>query len=128
MNDFRRLNIWNESMDLAERIYSFTASFPKEETYGMTSQIRRSAISVPSNIAEGAGRNNPLEFRQFLGVASGSAAELETQLLLAKRFGYIQEEPLQECLDTIHRNMKMTHNLKEKLTKDSPKSISIKSR
>jgi four helix bundle protein len=75
-------------MDLAVHVYSLTSEFPNEELYGLTSQIRRAAISIPSNIAEGAARHSRKEFVQFLYVASGSLAELETQLLLASRFGF----------------------------------------
>ena len=76
-------------MDLATRTHSLTAQFPKEEMYGLTSQIRRAAVSIPSNIAEGAARLSRKEFIHFLHIASGSVAELETQLLLATRLGFI---------------------------------------
>ena len=82
------LNVWKKAMDLAAQVYSLTAKFPKEELYGLTSQIRRSAVSIPSNIAEGAARHSRKEFIQFLHIASGSVAELETQLLLAIRMGF----------------------------------------
>jgi four helix bundle protein len=75
-------------MDLAEAIYQLTRDFPREEIYGLTSQMRRCAVSVPSNIAEGQGRTTPGEFKQFLGHARGSLLELETQLQLAARLGY----------------------------------------
>ena len=83
------LDVWKKAMDLAAQVYSLTARFPKEELYGLTSQIRRSAVSIPSNIAEGAARHSRKEFVQFLHIASGSVAELETQLLLAIRMGFI---------------------------------------
>ena len=76
-------------MDLASDIYMVIARFPKEEVYGLSMQIRRSAVSIPSNIAEGAARISSKEFIQFLSIALGSAAELETQLLLAKRIGFL---------------------------------------
>jgi len=78
-------------MELAEQIYAVTAKFPKEELYGLTSQTRRCAVSIPSNIAEGAARNSRKEFVQFLHIALGSAAELETQLILAKNMGFLSE-------------------------------------
>ena len=78
-------------MQLVLDVYSLTSEFPKEEIYGLTSQIRRSAVSIPSNIAEGAARGSRKEFSQFLYVALGSLAELETQLLIAQDLGYIQE-------------------------------------
>jgi four helix bundle protein len=83
------LDVWKKAMDLAAQVYSLTARFPKEELYGLTSQIRRSAVSIPSNIAEGAARHSRKEFIQFLHIASGSVAELETQLLLAIRMRFI---------------------------------------
>jgi four helix bundle protein len=81
-------------MQLAGDVYRLSAQFPKHETYGLASQIQRSAVSVPSNIAEGHGRNSPKEFNHFLGVASGSLAELETQLMLAQQFGYLKEDEI----------------------------------
>jgi len=87
------LIVWQKAMDLVEELYRLTETMPKSETYGLTSQIRRAAVSVPSNIAEGAARNHDKEFVQFLYVALGSAAELETQLLLAERMSYITNAP-----------------------------------
>ena len=85
----RGLIAWQEAMNLAEVIYQQTEDFPKREIYGLASQIRRAAVSVPSNIAEGAGRNSSREFFQYLGIATGSLAELETQVELAMRLGYV---------------------------------------
>ena len=85
----RNLAAWREAMALVVAIYRQTAGFPKEERYGLTSQIRRAAVSIPSNIAEGAGRNSPRELLQFLGVTCGSLAELDTQLELAVQLGYM---------------------------------------
>ena len=82
------LNVWNDAMELVTDIYRLTKSFPKEELYGLTSQIRRSAVSVPSNIAEGAARKNKTEFIQFLYIALGSLSELETQLIISKNLNY----------------------------------------
>ena len=76
------LDVWNKSIELAEKIYKVTSSFPKEEQYGIVSQIRRSVVSISSNIAEGAARNSKKEFIQFLYIALGSLSELETQLIL----------------------------------------------
>lgn len=84
---------WQEAMTLVELIYRRTAAFPKEEVYGLAAQMRRSAVSVPSNIAEGAGRNSAREFVQYLGIASGSLAELDTQLELSVRLGLGKPEP-----------------------------------
>jgi len=85
----RDLLAWREAMDLVEAVYRDTTTLPKEEMFGLTAQIRRAAVSIPSNIAEGAARNSPGELLQFLGIACGSLAELETQLELAIRLGYL---------------------------------------
>jgi len=83
------LEIWKQSMDLVAKIYLVSKGFPTYEQYGLTSQIRRSAVSIPSNIAEGAGRQNTKEFIQFLYITLGSLAELDTQLELSQKVGYI---------------------------------------
>ena len=90
-------------MELTTEIYAITRRFPKEELYGLTMQPRRSAVSIPSNIAEGAARNSTKEFIQFLYVALGSAAELETQLLLAQRMGFFSENKPLALLDQIRK-------------------------
>jgi len=89
LSDYRKLEAWQEAMRLAEEVYGHTRTFPKEEIYGLTSQIRRAAVSIPSNIAEGADRSGQKEFLQFLHIARGSGSELETQLLLARKLGYL---------------------------------------
>jgi four helix bundle protein len=88
----RDLHAWREAMTLVEVVYQATAQFPKAEFFGLVSQIRRCAISVPSNIAEGAARNSTRELVQFLGISCGSLSELETQLELAKRLGYLDAD------------------------------------
>ena len=88
------LIVWQKAMDFVEEVYKLTGKMPQSELYGLTSQFRRSAVSVPSNIAEGAARNHSKEFMQFLYVALGSVAELETQLLLAERLQFIPEAPI----------------------------------
>jgi four helix bundle protein len=89
MSDHRDLMAWQEAMKLAELVYRLTDGFPSREMYGLASQARRSAISIPSNIAEGAARNSPKELLQYLGIASGSRAELHTQLELASRLRFL---------------------------------------
>lgn len=84
------LNVWQESIELVKEIYEITAKFPPHEMYGLTSQIRRAAVSVPSNIAEGAARTGSKEFLQFLSICRGSLSELETQLIIANNLGYIK--------------------------------------
>ena len=98
------LDVWKESLELARLVYLMTSKFPKEELYGITQQIRRSAVSIPSNIAEWAARNSQKEFIQFLHIALGSLAELETQLLLSEKLGFLQSN---ECVTNIERIRKM---------------------
>ncbi|AJF06874.1 four helix bundle protein [Geoalkalibacter subterraneus] len=85
------LRLWQESMILVREIYEATEKFPRDEVYSLTNQMRRAAISVPSNIAEGAGRMGPKEFLQFLSIARGSLSELDTQIILAKDLGYLND-------------------------------------
>ena len=85
---YRELIVWQKAMDLVVIIYQFTAKFPKSEIYGLTSQMRRSAVSIPSNIAEGSKRRTKADFRNFLTIALGSTAELETQLLIANKLKF----------------------------------------
>jgi four helix bundle protein len=87
--NFRNLNVWQLSIELVEQIYTLTAKFPYEEKFGLTSQIRRSSISIPSNIAEGSSRKSRKEFAHFLSIAIGSSFELETQLLIASKIKLI---------------------------------------
>ncbi|MCY4780819.1 four helix bundle protein [Sphingobacterium sp. UT-1RO-CII-1] len=91
MASHKDLKVWQESMDLVVSVYETVRFFPKEEVYGLTSQIKRAAVSIPSNIAEGAGRQSQAEFIRFLYIALGSASELETQLELAFRLGFIAD-------------------------------------
>lgn len=97
----RDLIAWQKAMNLAQTIYDLTRNFPKEEIYGLTSQVRRCAVSVPANIAEGQGRRSKKEFQQFLGHARGSLLELDTHLELALRFGYIDSEAYQNVLPQV---------------------------
>lgn len=91
MKSHKDLDVWKKSVDLVTQIYEVTKDFPKEEAYGLTSQMRRCVISIPSNIAEDAGRNSKKEFIQFLYVALGSSCELETQLILARNLAYLSD-------------------------------------
>jgi four helix bundle protein len=96
-HSYKQLVVWQKSVDLVEQVYRVTATFPKEEIYGLTSQIRRAAVSVPSNIAEGQGRLSKGEFKHFLGMSRGSLLELETQLKIAERLGYVTSELTSEA-------------------------------
>ncbi|MCX8139278.1 MAG: four helix bundle protein [Gemmataceae bacterium] len=105
---YQDLQVWQNSMNLAERVYDLTRQFPKEELYGMTSQIRRAVISIPANIAEGWGRRYPAEFIQFLRQANGSRAELETLLLLSAEVGLATKtavEPLLHELEILGKQL-----------------------
>lgn len=116
MNNYKELKIWQKSMDLVEKVYKITSNFPIEEKFGLISQIQRCAVSIPSNIAEGAGRNSNKEFRNFLGIANGSANELNTQLLLSIRIGYVKEEDLDEIFNLVTEIQKMNFTLIKKFT------------
>ena len=117
MHDFQNLKIWQKAMDVAEQAYILSSEFPKEEKYGLTSQIRRSAVSIPSNISEGAGRNTNGEFRNFLGIASGSSNELFTQLILSNRLQLISEDKTQALIKDLIEVQKMNYTLIKKFSK-----------
>jgi four helix bundle protein len=114
---YKDLEVWQLALELVKNIYLVTGNFPASENYGLTQQIRRAAISIPSNIAEGQFRNSPKEFKQFLSVALGSAAELETQLIIAGEIGYLSFEAQSSLLSILERILKMLKKL----------SLSIKS-
>lgn len=115
MHNLKELKIWNKAIELATEVYQITADFPKEEKYGLTAQIRRSAVSVPSNIAEGAGRNTNKEFNHFLGISNGSSYELQTQLIISRNLDLIDAR-VDQVLDQIDQIQKMTYSLQNKLT------------
>ena len=106
MHNYNNLQIWHQAMDLVEEIYKLTASFPIEEKFSLVSQMTRAAVSIPSNIAEGAGRNSDKDFAHFISIAIGSLYELNTQIVLSERLGYInqsQSQELQKKLDNLQR-------------------------
>jgi len=115
MHNFKKLSVWQKSIELTKEIYLLTNKFPEEELYGLTSQIRRSSISIPSNIAEGAGRNTGNDFIRFLDIANGSAFELETQIILAFNLKYITKNDMTSILNKIEEIQKMIYGLKNKL-------------
>ncbi len=117
MHRFEELQIWQKAMSVVENSYKATSNFPKEEKYGLTSQIRRSAVSIPSNIAEGAGRNSNGEFKQFLGIANGSSFELLTQLYLSERLYLLSEEKVKPIVNEILEVCRMNYSLQKSLTK-----------
>ncbi len=101
INDFKDLIIWQKGMDIAEKCYFLTKSFPKDELYGMVQQIRRSAASIPANIAEGYGRRSTAEYIRFLNIAQGSINELETHILLSQRVGLCSQTDIGSILSLI---------------------------
>jgi four helix bundle protein len=115
MNRFKELKVWQKAMDMATFVYKLTESFPHTEKFGLISQINRASVSIPSNIAEGAGRNSRNEFRNFLGIAIGSSFELETQLILAERLSYIREEELSDAQGMITEIQNMLIGLQRSL-------------
>jgi four helix bundle protein len=117
---YKDLLVWQKGMALAKMIYKLTQKFPAEEKYGLTSQLRRAAVSVPSNIAEGQARRGTNEFLQFLSIAEGSLAELETQLLLSVELSFAQQTDIDSPLQEIDELQKMIVALKRKLSSYSP--------
>lgn len=111
VRSFKDLQVWNIAMDMVDRIYDLTDGFPKSEIYGLTSQIRRSAVSIPSNIAEGSARKNTKELVQFLYIGLGSVAELYTQLEIAKRRQYGNNNLYPEVTDYLRRVNQMLNKL-----------------
>ena len=116
VNHYKELIVWQKAMDLVCLVYEVTKSFPKDELYGLTQQIRRAVVSVPSNIAEGQARKSTAEFRNFLSIARGSMAEVETQLLIALRLNYLQQPQLQRIMAVHDEISKMLPVLISKLT------------
>jgi four helix bundle protein len=108
---FRELRVWQQAIELTMQIYTITNGFPKHEVYGLVSQMRRAAVSVPSNIAEGSARGSRKDFRQFVKIARGSKCELQTQLLIAKRLGYSSERSISEAERLSHEVGQMLSGL-----------------
>jgi four helix bundle protein len=111
IRSYRDLRVWQEGMGLAEACYLLTKRFPRDELFGMTSQIRRAATSVPANIAEGYGRNSKGDYIQFLRISQGSLKELETHLMLSTRIGLVAESGTKNLLEECDRLGKMLHRL-----------------
>lgn len=107
MHNFKELKIWQRSMDLAEQVYKAVALFPREEMFGLISQLKKCAVSVPSNISEGAGRASNKQFRYFLEVSMGSCNELQTQIELSRRFNYIKEDVATTITDETNQVYRM---------------------
>ena len=113
--DFKQLIVWQRAMDMVTEIYKATRTFPKEEMYGLTSQIRRSAVSIPSNIAEGSSRNSQKDFVRFLSIAIGSSFELETQLLIANKINLIDNDVYSEITNKLNQIQATLGSYKSKI-------------
>ncbi|MDQ3687605.1 MAG: four helix bundle protein [Acidobacteriota bacterium] len=118
INSFRDLRVWQAGMDLVEHIYRVTQAFPKQETYALTSQIQRAAVSVPSNIAEGHAREHSKEYLHHLSIAQGSLAELETQVEIAARLDYLSPEQLHQLIEHIRSLGRQLYALRNALLKN----------
>ncbi len=115
MHRFKELEVWKRSVKLAKAIYHLTQGFPSSERFGLISQLNRCSVSIPSNIAEGAGRNTNGEFNQFLGISTGSLYELETQLIISNEIGFVSKDDLESISIEIEEINKMIIGLKKSL-------------
>lgn len=118
MHNISDLKVWNKSIELAKMTYNILPDLPKEEKFGLSDQIRRSVISVSSNIAEGAGRNSNKEFLHFLGISKGSSYELQTQLILCYELNLINKEKINPIIELIIEIQKMIYSFQNKLKSD----------
>lgn len=114
----RKLDVWRMSMDFVKEIYLVTEKFPSSELYGLTSQMRRAVVSIPSNLAEGAARKGSKEFKQFLNIAQGSISELDTQIELALLLGFIDKKNHSELMDKLTQISKMLYGLSRSLNSE----------
>jgi four helix bundle protein len=119
INDYKKLQVWEKAMNLVVMVYSHTKEFPSEEKFGIVSQIRRAAVSIPSNIAEGKLRGGDIEFRRFLLIAFASGGELETQLDISLRLNFIAKENYDKTVVLLSEVMKMLNSLIIKLDASS---------
>jgi len=115
VRNYRELIVWQKAMELVELVYQITKSFPKEELYGLTNQVRRAVVSIPSNIAEGQSRRSTAEFKNFLSIAQGSRAEVETQIMIAQRLHYISQQQMDQILALSEEIKRMIYSLRAKL-------------
>lgn len=117
--------VWQKAMDLTLEVYRLTKLLPTEEKFGWCSQIRRASVSIAANIAEGSGRSSQKEFKQFLGIANGSAAELETELMIIERTGQLSKHELLKAYDLLDEVQKMLNAFQQKITTDIKKLEAI---
>jgi len=116
MKDYRDLMVWQKAMRLVSEIYRHTKSFPEDERYGLTSQLRRSSVSLPSNMAEGYGRNTTQDYVRFLRIANGSLFELQTQLEIARNLEFLSDEHFSELFEKSREIERMLSSLIRKIT------------
>ncbi len=112
MRPHHKLDVWKKAVDFSVRVYAATERFPRDERFGLTQQVRRAAVSIAANIAEGAGRKSKREFNNFLSIAQGSASEVETELLIAFRLGYIAEPEYRSLIVTLNEVGRMITGLR----------------
>jgi four helix bundle protein len=124
MQDYRKLKVWQKSHSLVLRIYNATCTFPEQEKYGLTSQMRRAAVSVPANIAEGCARSGRIEFRQFLHISAGSASELDYLLLLGRDLHFLTEKQYEMLYSSLYEVRRMLTGLIERLSTSDPNPLS----
>ncbi len=117
MHNFEKLLFWQKSIELAKEVYIICAELPRDEKFGLVSQIKRSSVSIPSNIAEGAGRNNDREFYHFLGIANASSFELQTQLILTRELNLLNTEKVNGLISSINEIQRMIYTFKSNLKK-----------
>jgi four helix bundle protein len=115
MQDFTQLKVWQKAHSFTVNLYKITSSFPSEEKFGLTNQIRRASVSIESNISEGCGRNGDREFSRFLDIAQGSACEVKCQILIARDLGYLDNNKSQLLTDKINEVSRMINALNQKL-------------
>ena len=121
MNRYKELKVWQEAIEFVTSIYALTKKFPKEELYGLTSQLNRASVSIAANIAEGSGRNSKKEFVQFLSISTGSCAEVETLLTIAEKIGYIQNIGYESLISKLLKIQNMLYRL-QVVTKESSRT------
>jgi four helix bundle protein len=120
VTNFKDLLVWQQAMELSRLVYILTRRFPADEKYGLTSQLKRASVSVPSNIAEGHARDSIKDYLRFLSMAAGSLAEVETQLRLAASLEYVKSKEIDEILDLNEKTLRMLRNLQRSLAKRIP--------
>lgn len=121
MHNYKNLHIWQEGINLARKIYEVTSNFPTNERFGIVSQMTRAAVSIPSNIAEGAGRNSNKDFANFLGIAIGSIFELHTQIAICEQIGYINEETAKQLEQQIYTLQQQITTYKQRIEGSAPR-------